>query len=83
MDEPLRDHDMYGHKITPVGEGFGVSVSLGILPDGSVEPHLAVFHNSDGFRQSLFAIMGSGKYPIANVFEDRLAEVLLLLKEQR
>lgn len=83
MDEPLRDHDMYGHKITPIGEGFGVSISLGILTDGSVEPNLWVFHASDGFRQTLFSIMGNDKYPIANVFPDRLAEVLSLLKEQQ
>jgi hypothetical protein len=81
-DLPLREHDMYGHKITPIGDGFGVSVSLGRYPDGAVLAHLAVFHESDGFRQSLLACMVDGKPHIANIFPDRLAEVLLLLKEE-
>lgn len=83
MDEPLRD--MYGHKIMPVGEGFGVSVSLGTLGGGSerrVVAHLAVFHAGDGFRQALFSVDCDDRPNTGNVFSDRLQEVLSLLKEQ-
>lgn len=81
-DPPLREHDMYGHKIVPIGDDFGVSVSFGKWPDGAVLVHLAVFHASDGFRQSLLACMVDAKPHIANIFPDRLQEVLSLLKEK-
>jgi hypothetical protein len=50
-----------------------------------VIPLFTFFHSSDGFRQSLFSVGGREESPhgpqVCNVFDDRLREVLLLLKE--
>lgn len=71
--------DMYGHEIHRLGDsGFGVSV------DSGVPPGFWLFHDSDGFRQCLFMVglpsPWKDKRPyIANVFDDRIAEVLGVL----
>ncbi len=72
---------MYGHEIILIGRGFGVSVSYFQLAERR-SPDFTFFHESDGFRQSLFSVAGSsligeGEGPqIHNVFRERLAEVL-------
>lgn len=68
----MRDHDMYGHKITPVGDGYGISVSVGITGDGKVHAYATLFHESDNFRQSLLSVSEEG---LSNVFPDRVKEV--------
>ncbi len=72
--------DMYGHEIVPIGDGFGVSVTFGVHSDGAVDPLFSVFHSSDGFRQSLFSVDVHDRPQVYNVFEDRLREVLAVLK---
>ena len=72
-EDRLRDHDMYGHKITPVGKGFGISVSVGITNDGKGHAMATLFHESDGFRQALMSVNEEG--PL-NVFYDRYEEVM-------
>lgn len=76
-------HDMYGHEIIPLKEtGYGVSTSFFDRGDGSWQPHFTFFHMSDGFRQSLFSIMGD-RPEIVNVFRERLAEVHVSRLEPR
>lgn len=82
-----RTHDMYGHEIVPISNGFGVSMHFGIGLNGTVTPHFNIFHSSDGFRQSLFSVGGGGakgddRPQIENVFGDRLRGVLALLKRE-
>ncbi len=76
-EDRLRDHDMYGHKITPVGKGFGISVTVGTPSSGPNvgKPFAAatLFHESDGFRQALMSVSEEGPN---NVFYDRYEEVM-------
>lgn len=77
--------DMYGHKIVPIGDGFGVSLAFAHHLNGAVTPCLTVFHSSDGFRQSLFSVgfSNEARPQVGNVFDDRFGEVLRLLRAQR
>ena len=76
--------DMYGHEIVPIGDGFGVSLAFARHLDGAVTPYPTFFHASDGFRQSLFTVGSRDESPhrpqITNIFDDRLQEVLSMLK---
>ncbi len=86
-------NDMYGHLIHVSdhgGGGFGVSLTWQGEPGGRVLPYMTVFHESDGFQQSLFSVtlqevegpLGGGERPvICNVFDDRLHEVLDLVNQ--
>jgi len=78
-NKQLATHDMYGHRIHLIGKsGFGVSLSTFQRP-GDIQrlPDFTIFHDSDGFRQSLFsvAVYKEGQ-AIHDTFEDRVAEVL-------
>ena len=77
-------NDMYGHEIVPIGDDFGVSLTFAHHLDGTVTPYFTVFHSSDGFRQSLFTVGSHEESPhrpqVCNIFDDRLLEVLSLLK---
>ena len=72
--------DMYGHPIYPLGEtGFGVSVTFSSEgPDHEAKyPYFTIFHESDGFRQSLFSVHMTefeNRQLLCNVFQDRIAE---------
>lgn len=75
----LATHDMYGHRIHLIGKsGFGVSFTTFQRP-GCIQrlPDFTIFHDSDGFRQSLFsvAVYKEGQV-IHNTFEERVVEVL-------
>ncbi len=79
--------------------GFGVSLSFyGTVEDVKEgrpcrRPEFTIFHESDGFRQALFSVDADLGAPeedpiwrrpkVVNIFHDRLAEVLELLKEGR
>ncbi len=77
-------NDMYGHLIHVSDHGrggFGVSLTWQSIDGGPMLPYMTVFHESDGFQQSLFSVtiervegpLGGGKRPtICNVFVDRL-----------
>lgn len=81
--EWVNTRDMYGHKIVPIGEDFGVSLAFAHHLDGAVTPLLTVFHASDGFRQSLFSVGDyDGRPQVINEFDDRLREVLAILKDK-
>lgn len=85
MTKELAERDMYGHPIIPIGDsGYGVSVSFFSRPsigdkqdDAQEFPDFTIFHDSDGFQQSLFsmAVYKEGQV-IHNTFEDRVAEAL-------
>lgn len=88
-----RPKDMYGHLIHVAedGAGFGVSLTWQCIPGGPMLPYMTVFHESDGFQQSLFSVsiervegpLGGGERPvICNVFDDRLHEVLDLVNQE-
>ncbi len=64
--------DMYGHEIVLIGNGFGVSTTF----NSTMAPEFALFHESDGFRQSLFSVAASERPHVINVFDDRLRAVL-------
>lgn len=77
----IRENDMYGHRIYPLGEtGYGVSVAFGSTPSESdcIYPLFTVFHVSDGFRQSLFSVSINkpDRPTLTNVFHDRVAELM-------
>ena len=70
---------MYGHEIVPLGGvGYGISTSFFNRGNGVLYPCFSVFHHSDGFRQSLFSVMGDCP-EIVNVFHERMEEVAKLL----
>ncbi len=87
------NRDMYGHLIHVSDDGreeFGVSMSWHTVPPSTRKlPTMNVFHESDGFQQSLFSITIIDKGPdwggerpvIVNVFEDRLREVLDMVND--
>jgi hypothetical protein len=74
LDEK-RTHDMYGHRIWPLGEtGFGVSVSYGETPStGACHAWLTVFHVINGFRLPLFTVSTAPQ--VMNTFDDVVAAV--------
>ena len=82
---PLPDHDMYGHKIWPLGEtGWGMSVSYHQKTDNYDEvdvkdPHFTLFHESDPNPQQCLVTLslhGTEERPqICNVFDKRVEEV--------
>lgn len=77
-DKELAEKDMYGDAIIPIGDsGYGVSVAFFVRPDDTKHPYFSIFHESDGFRQSLTSVTidENGGW-ISNVFRDRTAEVL-------
>ncbi len=76
----LRDRDMYGNPITPLGEtGYGVSIAFAGNGNGpAVYPFITVFHISDGFRQSLYSVAMSEAltFYVCNVYGERVTEVI-------
>ncbi len=75
---------MYGHEIVLIGKGFGLSLAFTHHLNGAVTPSLALFHSSDDFHQSLFSVTwGDDRPQISNVFDDRLREVLLVLRAEK
>lgn len=81
----IRENDMYGHRIWPLGEtGYGVSVSYYHIGKSCPSPLFTFFHVSDEFRQTLFGIqIDRGKKPtLCNIFEDRVVEVQEWEKER-
>lgn len=80
MDGEIRTHDMYGNEIVPLGEtGYGVSTWIACKGFPGVPYYFcfAVFHVSDGFRQSLFSVeLDKPDRPtICNIFGDRIREL--------
>ena len=78
-----RHYDMYGHPIYYIGEsGFGVSITF--MGYESETPYITLFHESDNFRQCLGSIdFHGGSMEISNVFENRVLQVLKVLKCSR
>ena len=65
--------DMYGHPITPISEGYGVSVAVN--SDG--EPVFSVFADDDDYQQALFLVgIHNGSPWLMNTFRDRIKEAL-------
>ncbi len=86
-----REKDMYGHLIHVSDNngagGFGVSLAWATTSPrgGRRRPYLTVFHESDGFQQSLFSVTIDSvdeRPTISDVFEGRLREVLDLVNQQ-
>ncbi len=80
-----REKDMYGHLIHLGNSGFGVSLTWFTTSPGNERkrPYMTVFHESDGFQQSLFSVVvdASERPAVSDVFDDRLREVLDLVNQ--
>ena len=55
MERTEEKKDMYGHEITPIEGGYGVSVTFHGR-EGEMVPEFTFFHESDGFHQGLFNV---------------------------